>query len=198
MPWLPGAQGNRSRRLQGTFYGAGIMVPYRCVIVGFHRHVGMDTTDSERVWKDISREGTETKQRNRNNFLVDTRRSGVLSCRLLTPIKGKSRLCTRHARCRRRPLGQAGLATLALRQLNRQPTGVLALHCIMFRKKSNAFLRDAGTLCPSGPAGAGACPVGGPRYGRSVIPEPRRVHGCGCSGRCTAATPGDCTRDQHL
>jgi hypothetical protein len=43
------------------------MVPYMDVIVGCHRHVGMDTTN-------------------------DTHRAGVLSCRLLTPIEGKSRL----------------------------------------------------------------------------------------------------------
>jgi hypothetical protein len=48
MPWLPGAQGHRSSLLQGTFYGTGIMVPYRCVIVGCYRHVGMATTDRER------------------------------------------------------------------------------------------------------------------------------------------------------
>src|SRR5262245_19326073 len=81
MPWLQGTQGHRSRLLQGTFYGTGIMIPYRCVIVGSHRHVGMDTPESERGWKDLSREGTETKQRNRNTFSVDTHRSGVLSCR---------------------------------------------------------------------------------------------------------------------
>ncbi len=52
----------------------------------------MDTTKSERVWKDMSIEGTETKQLNRNIFSVDTHRAGVLSCRLLTPIKGTSRL----------------------------------------------------------------------------------------------------------
>jgi hypothetical protein len=68
MPWLQGAQDNRSRLLQGTFYGTGIMVPYLGVMVGCHRNVGMDTTKSERGWKDMSREGTETKQLNRNNF----------------------------------------------------------------------------------------------------------------------------------
>ena len=119
MPWLQGAQGNRSRLLQGTFCGTGIMVPYLCVIVGCHSNVGMDTTDSERVWKDMSREEPETKQRNRNNFSVDTQRSGVLSCRLLTTIEGKSSLRAQHTRGRRRPLGPEGLATLALRKLNR-------------------------------------------------------------------------------
>src|SRR5678810_23364 len=79
MPWLQGAQGNRSRLLQGTFYGTGIMVPYLCVIVGCHSHVGMDTTNSARGWKAMSREKTATKQRNRNHFAVDTHRSGVLS-----------------------------------------------------------------------------------------------------------------------
>jgi hypothetical protein len=69
------------------------------------------------------------------------------------------------------PPGHEGLATLALRQLNRQPTGVLALNCTMFREKRTAFLRDVGTLCPSVTAGAGACPVGGPRYRQSVTPE---------------------------
>ena len=133
MPWLQGAQGNRSRLLQGTFYGTGIMVPYLCAIVGCHSNVGMDATDNERVWKDMSREGTETKQRNRNNFSVDTHRSGVLSCRLLTTIEGKNSLRAQHTRGRRRPLGPEGLATLALRQLNRQPAGVLALHCTTCR-----------------------------------------------------------------
>src|SRR5262247_3744615 len=133
MPRLQGTQGNRSRLLQGTFYGTGIMVPYHCVIVGCHHNVGMDTTDSERVWKDLSREGTETKQRNRNNFSVDTHRSGVLSCRLLTTSEGQSSVRVQHTRGRRRPLGPEGLATLALRQLNRQPAGVLALNCTTFR-----------------------------------------------------------------
>ena len=41
---------------------------YIGVIVGCHRHVGMDTTKSERVWKDMSREEPETKQLNRNKF----------------------------------------------------------------------------------------------------------------------------------
>jgi hypothetical protein len=68
------------------------MIPYMGVVVGCHRHVGMDTTKSERVWKDMSIEGTETKQLNRNIFSVDTHRAGVLSCRLLTPIEGTSRL----------------------------------------------------------------------------------------------------------
>ena len=133
MPWLQGVQGNRSRLLQGTFYGTGIMVPYICVIVGFHSNVGMDTTDSERVWKDMSREEPETKQRNRNNFSVDTHRSGVLSCHLLTTSEGKSSLRAQHTRGRRRPLGPEGLATLALRKLNRQPAGVLVLNCTTFR-----------------------------------------------------------------
>ena len=52
----------------------------------------MDTTKSERVWKDMSIEGTETKQLNRNIFSVDTHRAGVLSCHLLTTIEGTSRL----------------------------------------------------------------------------------------------------------
>src|SRR5215813_10063978 len=64
---------------------------------------------------------------------VDTHRSGVLSCRLLTTIASKSSLGARHARGRRRPLGPEGLATLALRQLNRQPAGVLALNGTTFR-----------------------------------------------------------------
>jgi hypothetical protein len=68
MPWLQGAQGHSSRLWQGTFYGTGIMVPYLCVMVGCQSHVGINTTDSERVWKDMSIEGTETKQLNRNNF----------------------------------------------------------------------------------------------------------------------------------
>src|SRR5262245_11610439 len=78
-------------------------------------------------------EGTKTKQRNRNNFSVDTHRAGVLSCRLLTTIESKSSLGARHTRGRRRPLGPEGLATLALRTLNRQPAGVLALNCTTFR-----------------------------------------------------------------
>jgi hypothetical protein len=81
----------------------------------------------------MSREGTETKKLNRNNFSVDTHRSGVLSCRLLTTIEGKSSLGARHARGRRRPLRPEGLATLALRQLNRQPAGVLARNGTTFR-----------------------------------------------------------------
>jgi len=64
---------------------------------------------------------------------VDTHRSGVLSCRLLTTIEGKRSLRAQHTRGRRRPLGPEGLATLALRTLNRQPAGVLALHCTIFR-----------------------------------------------------------------
>jgi hypothetical protein len=52
----------------------------------------MDTINSERVWKDMSIEEAETKQLNRNIFSVDTHRSGVLSCRLLTTIEGKSSL----------------------------------------------------------------------------------------------------------
>jgi hypothetical protein len=90
--YVQSAQGNRSRLLQGTFYGTGIMIPYICVIVGCHSHVGMDTTNSERIWKDMSREETEIKQRNRNNFSVDTHRTGVLSCCLLTTIEGKNSL----------------------------------------------------------------------------------------------------------
>jgi hypothetical protein len=78
------------------------MVSYLCVIVGCHSHVGMDPTNSERVWKDMSIEGTETKQRNRNKFSVDTHRSGVLSCRPLTTIDGKSSVRARHTRGRRR------------------------------------------------------------------------------------------------
>ena len=78
-------------------------------------------------------EGTKTKQRNRNNFSVDTHRAGVLSCRLLTTIEGRSSVRARHTRGRRRPLGPEGLATLALRKLNRQPTGVLALNWTTFR-----------------------------------------------------------------
>ena len=69
-----------------------IMIPYICVIVGCHSHVGMDTTNSERAWKDMSGEETETKQRNRNNFSVDAHRAGVLSCYLLTTIEGKNSL----------------------------------------------------------------------------------------------------------
>jgi hypothetical protein len=80
----------------------------------------------------MSIEGTETKQRNRNNFSVDTHRSGVLSCRPLT-IEGKSSVRARHTRGQTRPLGPEGLATLALRKLNRQPTGVLALNYTTFR-----------------------------------------------------------------
>jgi hypothetical protein len=64
---------------------------------------------------------------------VDTHRFGVLSYRLLTTIAGKSSLGAQHTRGRRRPLGPEGLATLALRTLNRQPAGVLALHCTIFR-----------------------------------------------------------------
>ena len=63
--YVQGAQGNRSRLLQGTFYGTGIMVPYLCVIVGCHSHVDMYTTNSAWGWKDMSREKTATKQRNR-------------------------------------------------------------------------------------------------------------------------------------
>ena len=104
-----------------------------CVIVGCHSNVGMNTTNSARIWKDMSIEETETTQLNRNNFSVDTHRSGVLSCRLLTTIDGTSSVRARHTRGRRRPLGPEGLATLALRKLNRQPAGVLALTCITFR-----------------------------------------------------------------
>ena len=84
-------------------------------------------------WKDRSRDGTETKQQNRNHSPVDTHRSGVLSCRPLTTSEGKSRMRARHTRGQRRPLGPEGLATLALRKLNRQPTGVLALNYTTFR-----------------------------------------------------------------
>ena len=104
------------------------MVLYRCVIVSFPHNAGIDITDSKRVWKAMASEGTETTQRNRNNFSVDTHRSGVLSCRPLTTIEGKIRVRVQHTRGRRRPLGPEGLATLALRPLNRQPAGVLALH----------------------------------------------------------------------
>jgi hypothetical protein len=45
------------------------MVPYRCIIGGCYRHVGMDTTARGRVWHDMAREETETTPRNRNNFL---------------------------------------------------------------------------------------------------------------------------------
>jgi hypothetical protein len=76
----------------------------------------------------MSSEGTETKERSRNHFSVDTHRSRVLSCRLLTTIEGTRSVRARHTRGPRRPLGPEGLATLALRQLNRQPAGVLALH----------------------------------------------------------------------
>jgi hypothetical protein len=69
MPWLQGAQGNRNRLLQGTLYSTGIMTPYLCVIVGCHSNFGMDTTNNEKGWKDMSIEGTETKQLNRNNFV---------------------------------------------------------------------------------------------------------------------------------
>ena len=65
---------------------------------------------------------------------VDTHRFGVLSYRLLTTIAGKSSLGAQHTRGRRRPLGPEGLATLALRTLNRQPAGVLALHNTTFRR----------------------------------------------------------------
>ena len=77
--------------------------------------------------------GTETKQINRNHFSVDTHRSGVLSCRLLTTIEGTSSVRARHTRGRRRPLGPEELATLALRKLNRQPVGVLARNWPTFR-----------------------------------------------------------------
>ncbi len=51
------------------------MVPYICVIVGCYSNISMDTTNSERVWKDMSLEETETKQLN-----------------LLTTIEGKNSL----------------------------------------------------------------------------------------------------------
>ena len=89
----------------------------------------------------MSREGTEPKQLNRNNFSVDTQRSGVLSCHLLTTLEGKSSVGARHARGRRRPLGPEGLATLALRKLNRQPAGVLALNCTTFRRNHHHGVR---------------------------------------------------------
>ena len=108
----------------------------------------MDTTDSERVWKDMSREEPETKQRNRNNFSVDTHRSGVLSCHLLTTIEGKSSFRAQHTRDRRRPLGPEGLATLALRKLNRQPAGVLAFNCTTFRlNRHHCVLTSAKPVC---------------------------------------------------
>ena len=47
--------------------------------------------------------------------------------------EGKSSVRARHTRGRRRPLGPEGLATLALRKLNRQPAGVLALNCTTCR-----------------------------------------------------------------
>jgi hypothetical protein len=68
MPWLQGAQGNSSRRLQGTWYGTGIRVPDRCALVGGHSHGGRDTPDHARVWKGMSIEGTEPKLLNRNRF----------------------------------------------------------------------------------------------------------------------------------
>ena len=104
------------------------MIPYLCAIVSCRSNVGVYSTNSKKGWKDISMEGTETKKRNRNNFSVDTHRAGVLSCRLLTTSEGTRSVRARHTRGRRRPLGPEGLATLALRQLNRQPAGVLALH----------------------------------------------------------------------
>src|SRR5262245_23832739 len=159
LPGLQGAQGQSSRLRQGTCYSTAIMVPSLGVIVGYQSHAGMDTTKSARVWKDVSREETETKQRNRHNFSVDTGRSGVLSCRLLTTIGGKSSLGARHARGRRRPLGLEGLATLALRQLNRQPAGVLARNYTTFRLHpcvrspslyANRDRRRSHSVCKSG------------------------------------------------
>jgi len=50
-------------------YSTSIMTPYLCVIVGCHSNFGMDTTNNEKGWKDMSIEGTETKQLNRNNFV---------------------------------------------------------------------------------------------------------------------------------
>jgi len=61
LPWLQGVQGNSNRLVQGTFSSTGIMVPYFCVMVGCHSHVGMDTTNNEKGWKDIAREGTENQ-----------------------------------------------------------------------------------------------------------------------------------------
>src|SRR5215510_13728435 len=135
----------------------GITVLYLCVIVGCHSHVGMDTTASERVWKDMSREGTETKQRNRNNFLVDMPRAGVLSCRLLTTIEGTSSVRAQHTRGRRRPLRPEGLATLALRQLNRQPVGVLALHWTTCRLHHHDVLTIAKPVCKKRQASVSQC-----------------------------------------
>ena len=123
MPWLQGAQGNRSRLLQGTFYSTGIMVPYLCVLVGCHSHVGMDTTHNGRGWKDMSIEGTETKQLNRTNFFWLTRTAPAYYPATSSPQSKEAQ----HTRGRRRPLRPEGLATLALRQLNRQPASVLAL-----------------------------------------------------------------------
>jgi hypothetical protein len=113
------------------------MVPYLCAMIDFHSHVGVDTIHSEKIWKDRLREGGTITQRNRNNFSVDSHRSGVLSCHLLTTIEGTSSVRARHTRGRRRPLGLEGLATLALRKLNRQPAGVLALKCTTFRLEAS-------------------------------------------------------------
>src|SRR5262252_2759427 len=141
LPWLQGAQGNSSCLLQGTFYSMGIMTPSLCVMGGCQSTGGLDTTTNEKGWKDLAREETETQQRNRNHFSVDTRRSGVLSYRLLTTMAGQSSVRAQHTRGRRRPLGPEGLATLALRPLNRQPAGVLALHWTTFCRNHHYGVR---------------------------------------------------------
>ena len=157
------------------------MVPYLCVLVSCHSHGDMDTIYHERVWKDRSREGRETTQQNRNHFSVDTPRSGVLSCRL--PPQSKTRAAcerARHTRGRRRPLGPEGLATLALRQLNRQPAGVLALNYTTFRLHHHHGVRtSAKPVCKQRQAevshclqkrtatGASPCP---PRPARQLWP----------------------------
>jgi hypothetical protein len=120
------------------------MGPSLGVMVGCHNHVGIDTTNSARVGKDMAREGTETTPRTRNHFSVDTHRSGVLSCCLLTTIEDTSSVRVRYTRGRRRPLGPEGLATLALRTLNRQPVGVLALHWTMFCWNHHLCVRPIG------------------------------------------------------
>ena len=104
-----------------------------CVIVSCHSSTGIAITDSERVWQDRSSAGTETTKQNRHTFSVDTHRASVLSCRPLTTSEGTSSVRARHTRGRRRPLGPEGLATLALRTLNRQPPGVLARNSTTFR-----------------------------------------------------------------
>jgi hypothetical protein len=121
------------------------MVPYLCVIVSCHRNADIAITDSDRVWKDRLREGTETTQQNRNSFSVDTHRTGVLSCHPLTTIEGTLLVRARHTRGRRRPLRPEGLATLALRQLNRQPAGVLALNSTTCRLHHHHGVRPIAT-----------------------------------------------------